>query len=208
MLKPSVEHQQLLNDINNGSEQAFKSLYNIFSDKVFNTCLSILQHQPDAEDTTQEVFVEVFRSVKHFKGDSSLQTWIYRIAVTKSLDHLKKKKAGKRFAFIQSIFGENDELHIDKPHFDHPGVLLENKEHARVLFYALSKLADKQKTAFTLHKLEGLPYAEVADIMQTSISAVESLIFRANENLKSLLSEYYKKNIAGGASSLLSFLLM
>ncbi len=203
-----MEHKQLVDDIKEGYEHAFKTLYNLFSDRVFNTCLGILQHHSDAEDTTQEVFVEVFRSIKGFKGDSSLQTWIYRIAVTKSFDHLKKKKAGKRFAFIQSIFGDNDELNVDKPHFDHPGIQLENKEHARVLFYAINQLADKQKTAFTLHKLEGLPYAEVADVMQTTVSAVESLIFRANENLKNLLSEYYKNNISGGASSLYSFLLM
>lgn len=204
-----MEHQQLLNDIKTGNEQAFKSLYNLFADKVYNTCLGILQHPSDAEDTTQEVFVEVFKSIHGFKGESALHTWIYRIAVTKSFDQLKRRKAGKRFAFITSLFGDDGAEHrYDKPHFDHPGVQLENKEHARVLFYAINQLPDKQKTAFTLHKLEGLPYSEVADVMQTTLASVESLLFRANENLRRLLSDYYKNNVSGSASNLYSFLLM
>ena len=80
------------------------------------------------------------------------------------------------------------------PDFQHPGVKLENKEKAVVLFKAIDKLPDNQKTAFTLHKLQGLSYLEVADIMETSLSSVESLMHRAKNNLKKILSDYYQKN--------------
>lgn len=128
--------------------------------------------------------------------------------MNKCLDIQKKKKASKRFAFIKSIWGAEEDLQVDQPHFDHPGVLLENKEHAKVLFAAIKQLPEKQQAAFTLNKLEGLSYSETADVMQTTTAAVESLIFRANENLRHSLSEYYKDNISGGASSLQAFLLI
>jgi RNA polymerase sigma-70 factor (ECF subfamily) len=203
-----LNEQELITELVAGNETAFRQLYAQYSDRVYNTCLGVLQHQEDAEDVTQEVFVEVFRSVKNFKGGSSLYTWIYKVALSKTYDHLKRKKAGKRFAFVQSLFGDDNELTTDKPHFDHPGVLAENKEHSRALFQALQKLPDKQQAAFTLHKLEGLPHKEVAEIMNTTVSSVESLLFRANENLKNYLSVYYDKNVKVGAGSFLSLLLM
>ncbi|MES2560569.1 MAG: RNA polymerase sigma factor [Bacteroidota bacterium] len=203
----SLEEKELISALCEGREEAFKELFKLFSDRIYNTALSVLQHQEDAEDITQEVFVEVFRSVKNFRQDASLSTWIYKVTVSKCTDHLKKSKAKKRFAFLSSLFGDDNDLQHDKPHFEHPGVLMEHKEHSKVLFFALQKLPEKQQLAYTLAKIEGLSYAEVAASMGTSVSSVESLLFRANDNLRSLLSEYYKNNIQGGARSLLSFLL-
>ncbi|MES2778397.1 MAG: sigma-70 family RNA polymerase sigma factor [Bacteroidota bacterium] len=202
-----MEENELIAALCEGREEAFKELFTRFSDRIYNTALSVLQHQEDAEDITQEVFVEVYRSVKNFRQDSSLSTWIYKVTVSKCTDHLKRTKAQKRFAFLSSLFGDDNDLRHDKPHFDHPGILMEHKEHSKVLFFALQKLPEKQQLAYTLAKIEGLSYAEVAASMGTSVSSVESLLFRANDNLRSLLSAYYKKNIQGGASSLLSFLL-
>ena len=191
-----LEELLLISLIQQRDESAFKYLVETYSDRVYNTVLSFVQHAEDAEDIAQEVFIEVHQSIHQFKGDSKIYTWIYSIAVSKSLDHLKSKKRKKRFAFMQSLFGEEGvSLISDKPHFDHPGVQLENKEHAKVLFYAISKLAENQQTAFTLNKVEGLTYAEVAEVMNVSVSSVESLLFRANQNLKKLLENYYQKNI-------------
>ena len=160
---------------------------------VYNTSLGIVQNPEDAEDVAQEVFVQVYESVGQFKGDSKVSTWIYRIAVTKSLDHLRKKKRKKRFAFLQSLFGVNEEEVRHEPDFHHPGVALENKENAAVLFQAIDKLPDNQKVAFTLHKVEGLSYQEVAEVMESTVSSVESLMHRAKGNLKKYLTEYYQK---------------
>ena len=136
----------------------------------------------------------MYESVEQFKGESKFSTWLYRIAVTKSLDHLRKKKRKKRFAFLQSLFGVNEEEVIQDPEFHHPGVKLENKEQAAVLFKAISKLPDNQKAAFTLHKLEGLSYQEVAEALSTTVSSVESLMHRARGNLRKILTDYYQKN--------------
>ena len=160
---------------------------------VYNTSLGILQNTADAEDLSQEVFVQVFHSIKDFKGDCKLSTWLYRITVTKSLDFLRAKKRKKRFAFIQSLFGdESNEPLVEQITFVHPGVQLENKERAGILFKAIDKLPENQKTAFTLNKVEGLSYHEIAEVMQTSVSSVESLLFRAKGNLQKHLGEYYK----------------
>src|SRR5205085_5782755 len=125
-------------------------------------------------------------------AQSKLSNWLYRITLSKALDHLRRKKRKKRFAYIQSLFGAGGETVIEKPDFNHPGVALDNKERAATLFNAIAQLPENQKIAFTLHKVEGLSYQEISDIMKTSISSVESLMHRAKNNLKKLLSEHYE----------------
>jgi len=190
-----LSEEHFISQLRAGDHSAYNELVRLFGDKVHNTTISILQNEEDAEDITQEVFIEVFKSVHGFKGQSTLSTWIYRIAVVKSLEYLRKKKRKKRFAVVQSLFGMESVLpDIDKPHFYHPGAQLENKERSAILFAAIDKLADSQKTAFVLHKIEGLSYTEIADVMKTTVSSVESLMFRAKQNLQKLLADYYNKN--------------
>ena len=178
-----------------GDRQAFDHLVANYQGRVYNSCLGILHDAEDAEDITQEVFVEVYRSIGGFKEESKLSTWMYRIAMTKSFDHLRSKKRKKRFAFVKQLFAEDSNTpRFDPPDFIHPGVQLENKELAGHLFKAISELPENQKTAFTLHKVEGLSYQEICDVMKISLSSVESLMFRAKQNLKALLGEYYNNN--------------
>ncbi|MEJ7766686.1 MAG: RNA polymerase sigma factor [Chitinophagaceae bacterium] len=175
-------------------ESAFKTIVETWKDMVFNTALGIVQNTEDAEDVAQEVFVQVYESIGGFKGESKFSTWLYRITVTKSMDHIRKKKRKKRFAFIQGLFGLNNEILHDPPDFHHPGVSLDNKERSTVLFKAIEKLPENQKIAFTLHKVEGLSYQEVGQVMETSLSSVESLLHRAKNNLKKNLEEYYRNH--------------
>src|SRR2546421_5493881 len=112
---------------------------------VYNTALGILQNAEDAEDVAQEVFVQVFESVKNFKAEAKFSTWLYRITVSKALDHIRRKKRKKRFGYVQSLFGSNNETVIEKPDFHHPGVVLDNKERAAVLFSAIDLLPENQK---------------------------------------------------------------
>ena len=179
-----------------GDESAFKKLVDEWQHMVYNTAVSIVQNEDDADDITQEVFVQVYQSVSSFKGDSKFSTWLYRIAVSKALDHEKKKKRKKRFGFVQGLFGSSGEEQLHPVEFNHPGVQLEKKEKARELFNALNQIPEKQRVAFTLHKLEGQSYQEVAEIMNTTLYAVESLMGRAKINLKKELSKYYKSNIS------------
>lgn len=158
---------------------------------VFNTALSIVQSEADAEDITQDVFIEVYEGLSSFRNDSKLSTWIYRITVNKSLDLLKKQKRAKNGGLLKRIFSFSEE---DEPaSFEHPGVQLDKKESSKALFAALKKLPETQQVAFTLHKIEGLNQRETADIMETTVEAVESLLSRAKNNLRKHLETYYQK---------------
>ena len=136
--------------------------------------------------------MQVYQSIRSFKGESKFSTWLYRITVAKALDHERKKKRKKRFAYVKSLFGNDSEVVVHPPDFHHPGVLLDQKENAAVLFHAISQLPENQRVAFTLHKVDGLSYQEVSEVMQTSVSSVESLMHRAKTNLKKKLEDYYK----------------
>ena len=190
-----MNQPELIVQLQQGDEAAFKKLVDEYEDMVYNTALGIVQNADDADDITQEVFIQVYRSVSSFKGDSKFSTWLYRITVGKALDHEKKKKRQKRFGFVQRLFGGDGEEQIHAFEFDHPGVQMEKKERANELFNALNQIPGKQRIAFTLHKLEGQSYQEVAEIMNTSLYAVESLMARAKTNLKTALKKYYEKNI-------------
>lgn len=179
-----MTEQELILNLRQGEEPAFKELVMQFQDKVFNTALGFLQHPAEAEDIAQEVFIQVFRSIKGFKGDSSLSTWLYRITVTKSLDHLRSRKRKKRYGFLTSLFG-NDNMPVHEPaDFDHPGVLQEKKEDAAQLFKLINELPENQRTAFILNKVEELSYREIAAIINTTEQAVDSLLQRAKQNLR------------------------
>ena len=183
--------EELIKKLQQGEQEAFKKVIDLYQNMVYNTIISIVQNEADAEDITQEVFIQVYQSVGSFKGDAKFSTWLYRITIAKSLDNEKRKRRKKRFAFIQRLFGENGEDQYHPVEFNHPGVLLDNKEKAGELFKALKKIPDKQRLAFTLSKIEGLNNNEIAEIMNTTFYAVESLLARAKANLKKELKTYY-----------------
>lgn len=180
---------ELIQGLKAGDEAVFRYLVNTYQDRVFNTAIGIVQNAEDAEDVAQEVFIQVYRSIHNFKGESKLSTWLYRIATTRALDHLRSRKSKKRFGFMQRIFGDANEPLHELPDFNHPGVALDRKENAAQLFKAIAQLPENQKTAFILHKLEDLSYQEISEVMKTSMPAVESLMHRAKQNLRKILEK-------------------
>lgn len=162
--------------------QTLKEIYDEHSGLVYNLCLNYLQNTEDAEEVTQDVFVKVFQKQGDFKNQSSLKTWIYRITINQCLDFLKAKKRKKRFGFIVPIYDNNTNLSYSE--FKHPGILLENKEATENLLKLINELPPNQKTALLLKVIDDLPQKEIADIMQLSEKAVESLLSRAKGNLK------------------------
>jgi RNA polymerase sigma-70 factor (ECF subfamily) len=174
----------------------FTMLYNEYSVLVYNVALNYLQNVEDAEEITQDVFIQLHTSLHKFQENSSLKTWIYRITINKCLDFIKHKNSQKRFF----IFGEkshNEFELLNISNFEHPGILLENKEKAALLFGIINELGENQKTAFLLSKVDGLSNPEIATIMKLSVSAIESLVFRAKAILKEKIAnkfeEYRKK---------------
>jgi RNA polymerase sigma factor (sigma-70 family) len=181
---PTTE-SDLIALLKDGNEAAFKQVFEAHQDRIYNTILYMVQSVEEAKDLTQEVFVDVFLSIENFKAQSKLSTWIYRIAINKALNHQRFKKAKKRLGVVLSIF--NLSPVDDAPDFVHPGILLENKELSETLHKAINELPEKQKMAFILRQLEDLSYVEIAEVMQTTTPSVESLLFRAKQNLQKIL---------------------
>ena len=161
-----------------------EKLYKEFGNMVYNLALQYVQNIEDAEEITQDVFVAIHRSMNTFREESSLSTWIYQIAINKSLDFIKAKKRKKRFGIFTNLFSDEYSSELNIPvEFNHPGVQMEDKQALQLLFKQINSLPDNQKTALILHKIENLPQAEVARIMKLSPKAVESLVQRAKNGL-------------------------
>jgi RNA polymerase sigma-70 factor (ECF subfamily) len=190
-----LEEKELILRLKKNDEIAFGLVVDLFSKKVYNTCVGLLQNLEDAQDVTQEIFITIHLNIKDFKEESSLSTWIYRISVNKCLEFLRKKNRKKRSGIFRSIFSSEGEKAIENhSDFSHPGIQLENQERSQVLFKAIGLLPAQQQTAYVLHKVEQVSYNEIAVIMEVSLSAVESLLFRAKQNLKKYLVTYYEEN--------------
>ncbi|MDH7445560.1 RNA polymerase sigma factor [Aquimarina sp. 2201CG14-23] len=189
-----MNEKEFIKSLQEGQQKAFSELLKDYEQKVFGTCISFVPNKEDAEDLTQEVFVEIYNSIGKFNGKSKLSTWIYRISVNKSLEFIRKKNTKKRFAILQSLF--TNESPIDNTlrytEFNHPGILMENKEKAEILFNAINKLPKDQRIVFTLSKIDGQSYKEICEITNRSLSSVESLLFRSKKNLQKLLYDFYK----------------
>ena len=177
------------------NQSHFEKLYHEYKTLVFNVALNYLQNVEDAEEITQDVFVKVYNSLDNFYQKSSYKTWIYRITINQCLDYIKQKNSQKRF-FIFGKKSQNEQEYLNTSTFEHPGILMENKEEAAILFEVINTLTENQKTAFLLSKLDGLSNTEISEIMQLSISSVESLVFRAKATLQEKLAEkftHYRK---------------
>lgn len=186
---------EIKEQLKQGNELAFKKLVDSHQKLVVNTCYGLVQNREDAEDIAQDVFVEVFRNIEKFRAEAKLSTWLYRIAVNRSLNHIRDNKKHKWFhAFEDEIAAKNKILlqartaNSDEPEYD-----LENKQRAIILKEAINSLPKNQKVAFTLSKYEELSYQEIAAVMDLSVSSVESLLFRAKKGLQKKLYKCYKK---------------
>ncbi|MBO0949704.1 RNA polymerase sigma factor [Fibrella forsythiae] len=179
-----------LDRLRQGDESAFRWLVDTYQTRVFRTALAIVPTPEDAEDVAQEVFVDVYKTIGSFRGEASLATWLYRLTTSRALKKERDRKRKKRFAFLTSLFGDEEPERFDPPDFQTPETVLQANERTQLINQAVQKLAESQKVAFTLHYQEELSYQEIADVMQTSVSAVESLLFRARQTLRKRLTPY------------------
>ncbi|MEM9921268.1 MAG: sigma-70 family RNA polymerase sigma factor [Bacteroidota bacterium] len=188
----TVTESVFITSLQNGDQQAFSRLIQLNQDRVFNTVLGFVKNADEANDLCQEVFIQVFRSIGSFKGEAGLSTWIYRIAVNKALEHIRKQKKKRQTRW--QLFSSGSENMVEKvPDPVHPGLILEDQERSKQLFKAIDRLAERQKTALILYQFEDLSYKEIAQVMELSLASVESLIHRARRNLKKHLTDYYEK---------------
>ncbi len=177
------DETNFINQLKRGDKDAFHTLFIDYKDLVFNTSLNIVQDESEAMDVLQDVFIEIFQSISSFKGKSSLSTWIYRICVNKSLEVIRKRKRTSVFSLL-NLNNKSPEVEKD---WVHPGVILENKERAKILYQAISKLKEKERISFTLFHIQGLSQNEISNITNQSLSAIETQIHRAKQKLSQWL---------------------
>jgi len=190
-----MEDNELIDGLKNNRREAFRHLVERYQDLVVSTCYNFIKNPNDAHDTAQEVFIEVYRSIHKFRQDAAISTWLYRIAVNKSLNFLRKHKKDHRFVPSEQAFqAEKAPVNLSEPDFTQTY----EKEaefacRAKLLHQAIEKLTHNQKTAFTLHKFNNLPYKEIAEVMNLSLTAIESLIHRAKKKLQKQLIAIIEK---------------
>ncbi len=190
-----MDDKNLIEQIKQKDRHAFQLLVERYQTMVINVCNGFVQNYQDAEDVAQEVFIDIYTTAHKFRGDSKLSTWIYRIAVNKSLNYIRdNKKRNSNKSISDGISDINNSItDIKEDEYKGSEYLLENEERKKNIHTAISALPENQKTAFILSKFEDLSYKEISNVMKLSVSSVESLLFRAKKNLQKKLFECYKK---------------
>jgi RNA polymerase sigma factor (sigma-70 family) len=184
--------EELIALLKRSQEAGFRAAFSLYGRKVYHVAYGFLQNKEEAEDIVQEVFIELFRSLRMFRGESALSTWVYRVSVNKSLELIRSKKRKKRWAFLLST-GDPSFKEKSHPQADtQADTQLLHDENKKLLHEAIGRLPENQKVAFTLHKIEGMKHQQVAEVMDVTVTAVESLVHRAKSNLKKSIMIYLK----------------
>ncbi|MFA5328332.1 MAG: sigma-70 family RNA polymerase sigma factor [Prolixibacteraceae bacterium] len=190
-----MDESQLISGIQQGDRNAFRLLVEKNQQMVVNTCFGIVHNHADAEDLAQDVFLEIFRSAANFRGDAKLSTWLYRIATNRSLNFIRDNKKRRFLQTLEEAFtgGKNRNNEMTSHRGDYADNLVTDGQRKEMLYKAIDGLPENQRVAFTLNKYEDLSYQKIAEIMEVSLSSVESLIHRAKKNLQNQLYDCYKK---------------
>ena len=179
-----------------GDRDLFRKLVERYQLLVFRTCMGFLHNKDDADDLTQDIFIQVYQTLSGFKGDASFSTWIYRITVNASLNKIRKSSKNLFVQRFETVFGvdKSQDVSIQIPDYESPENILIHNEHREWVQKALNSLPENQRTAIVLSKYDDLSQKEIAAIMNTTEGAVEALIQRAKANLREKFSSLKKKN--------------
>ncbi len=174
----------------NGDQQAFRELVERHKLSVLNLCLRFTGNKQDAEDLAQEAFIRVFQAAPSYEVKAAFTTWLYRITVNLCLNHQRRKKI---LYFFSLDHGKNSKNQVqyrvpDFPDKERPDADFEQKEVQQIVQKAIQSLPENQKSVLILYRYHDLSYKEIAEVLDTSVSAVESRLHRAKENLKKKLS--------------------
>jgi RNA polymerase sigma-70 factor (ECF subfamily) len=188
-----VEEKVLVDRARRGDLRAYDELVKRYQERIYATIYHMTSNHEDANDLAQESFVKAFQALKSFKGGSSFYTWLYRIAVNKTINFLKQRKNRQHMSLNDLDFNaEHDPdlvaLISDKTPRREVGLTeLQEKLNA-----ALLKLSDSHRMAVVLHDVQGLSHEEIAKIVQCNIGTVRSRLFYARQQLQALLADYVK----------------
>jgi RNA polymerase sigma factor (sigma-70 family) len=180
---PTPDDAVLLEGIKRGDNDAVKSLVESYQRPIFALCYRYVGNREDAEELSQDVFVRALRHINEFEPRAKLFTYLYRIAVNLSLNRIRDRKRMAWVSFLSPGQNQHDPASSDPG----PETTLIQRESRREIDKAMEKLPVNQRTALNL-KLEGLSYAEIAEVTGATVSAVETRIFRARQSLEKKLA--------------------
>jgi RNA polymerase sigma factor RpoE len=189
----ATEEMDLVRRAREGDMGAYDDLVRRYQERIYATVYHMTSNHEDASDLAQEAFIKAYQALKSFKGGSSFYTWIYRIAVNKTINFLKQRKNRAQMSLNDLDFNaEHDPdlvaLISDKtPRRDAGLAELQEKLNG-----ALQKLSDDHRLVVTLHDVQGLSHEEIAKIMDCNIGTVRSRLFYARQQLQAYLSDYLK----------------
>lgn len=173
--------------------RAYDVLVRRYQERVYGTVYHMTSNHEDANDLTQETFIKAFRVLKSFKGDSSFFTWIYRIAVNKTINFLKQRKNRTQISLNDVDFNaENDPDLVALVSDKTPRRDLSLSELQEKLNAAMLKLSEHHRMVVTLHDVQGLSHEEIGQIMDCNVGTVRSRLFYARQQLQGHLSDYLK----------------
>ena len=195
------EERSLIARLCEGDEAAYETLIERFEHPIYNLVSRLTNDPGDAPDVVQEVFLKVFRNVQSFRGQSSLKTWIYRIAVNESRNHRRwfGRHRGQEVALEPAGGEAHNFLDWLPDPARSPMELAIDHERATLIEAALAKINPHYRAALVLRELEGLSYDEIAEILETSLGTVKSRIMRGREALRKSLTERLRRESAPAA---------
>jgi len=190
-----VQDIDLINRIKNDNQDAFKVLIDKYKHSVFSISFGFLHDKTQADDVVQDVFIKFWEKRKEFKLQAKFSTWLYRVTSNMCINIVKRNKFSIVFSSIKNNYDKKEtyfEQHIE----DDESKTIEQTEKQRhiklALKTAIDNLPKRQRIAFVLNKYQDFSYKEIADIMELSLSSIESLLFRAKKNLQKDLLNTYK----------------
>lgn len=187
----SSDEIQLLNKAIKGDIESFELLIEGYQTKAYNIALRMMGNEEDAKDALQDALIKIYKSLKNFRRDSSFYTWVYRIVTNTCHDALKKrnrtnKKVVSLTDYTNSLEGEINDI---KDEVNIPDKILESKEYIQLLMDSLEKLSIDHKEIIILRDIQGLPYEDIAYVLNCSEGTVKSRLNRARIKLKELISK-------------------
>ena len=188
----TAEDFRLIKAFKAGDRNAFEDLVRRYQRQVANIIYLTLGGREEIQDITQEVFIRVYRSIDKFEFDASFFSWIYRITVNLCIDELRRKKIKRALSLDFLTEGTLEkEKKSKEQRLASDGML--NDEKREIVLGALQKISQEHRQVIILREYEELSYAEIAAYLGISIQAVKSRIFRAREDLRGLLKDYFEE---------------
>lgn len=189
----AAEDLAFVNRAKEGDAAAYDELIRRYQQRIYATVYHMTSNHEDANDITQEAFIKAYRALKTFKGDSSFYTWIYRIAVNKTINFLKSRKNRGHMSLNDVDFNaENDADLVALISDKTPQRDLNLSELQEKLNEAMQKLSEVHRIVVTLHDVQGLSHDEIAKIVGCNVGTVRSRLFYARQQLQGTLSDYLK----------------